>query len=195
MMTTLSSQEVTQMLLDCSDGDKAAFDRLMPVVYQELRRRARYHMRQESPGHSLQTADLVNEVYLKLVDYKKMRWQNRAHFFAVAAQAMRRILVEHARRRRSAKRGGGKVFVPPDDAVIVSPERSDDVIALEDALIKLETLDARRGRVVELRFFGGLTEEEIAEVMEISIATVRREWRAAKAWLYHEISEGPLDGR
>ena len=124
-----------------------------------------------------------------------MQWQNRAHFFAVAAQAMRRILVEHARRRLSAKRGGEIVFVPADDAVIVvSPERSDDVIALENALIKLEALNPRRARVVELRFFGGLTEEEIAEVMEISIATVRREWRSAKAWLYHEISGGSLDG-
>ena len=193
-MTAPSSQEISQMLLDCSNGNKEAFDRLLPVVYQELRRRARYHMRKENSGHSLQTGDLVNEVYLKLVDYKKMKWQDRAHFFAVAAQAMRRLLVERARRREAVKRGGGAFIEPLDGVEIISPERGEDEIALEEALIKLETLDPRRGRLVELRYFGGLTEEETAEVMGISVATVGREWRVAKAWLYHEISGGSLDG-
>ena len=194
-MTAPSSQEISQMLLDCSNGNKEAFDRLLPVVYQELRRRARYHMRKENSGHSLQTGDLVNEVYLKLVDYKKMKWQDRAHFFAVAAQAMRRLLVERARRREAVKRGGGAFIEPLDGVEIISPERGEDEIALEEALIKLETLDPRRGRLVELRYFGGLTEEETAEVMGISVATVGREWRVAKAWLYHEISGGTLDER
>jgi RNA polymerase sigma-70 factor (ECF subfamily) len=186
-----SSQiEVTQLLLDWGNGDKAALDKLVPVVYQELRRLAGYYMRRERPGHTLQTSALVNEAYMRLVDYKQMRWQSRAHFFAVAAQAMRRILVEHARKRHFAKRGGGAVQVSFDEAATVSAKQAADLIALDDALTSLEAIDPRKSRIVELRYIGGLNIEETAEVLDISPATVQREWRAAKAWLYREIKEG-----
>ncbi len=189
-----SSQiEVTQLLLDWGNGDKAALDKLVPVVYQELRRLAGYYMRRERPGHTLQTSALVNEAYMRLVDYKQMRWQSRAHFFAVAAQAMRRILVEHARKRHFAKRGGGAVQVSLDEAATVSEKQAADLIALDDALTGLEAIDPRKSRIVELRYIGGLNIEETAEVLGISPATVQREWRAAKAWLYREIKEGKTD--
>jgi RNA polymerase sigma-70 factor (ECF subfamily) len=189
-----SSQiEVTQLLLDWGNGDKAALDKLVPVVYQELRRLAGYYMRRERPGHTLQTSALVNEAYMRLVDYKQMRWQSRAHFFAVAAQAMRRILVEHARKRHFAKRGGGAVQVSLDEAATVSEKQAADLIALDDALTSLEAIDPRKSRIVELRYIGGLNIEETAEVLGISPATVQREWRAAKAWLYREIKEGKTD--
>lgn len=190
---TLSQNQVTQLLLDWGNGDKAALDKLVPVVYQELRRLAAYYMRRERPGHTLQTSALVNEAYMRLVDYSQMRWQSRAHFFAVAAQAMRRILVEHARKRHFAKRGGGAVKVSFDEAAIVSQEQAADLVALDDALTSLEAMDERKARIVELRYIGGLNIEETAEVLSISPATVQREWRAAKAWLYREIKEGATD--
>jgi len=180
-------------LLDWGNGDKAALDKLVPVVYQELRRLAAYYMRRERPGHTLQTSALVNEAYMRLVDYSQMRWQSRAHFFAVAAQAMRRILVEHARKRHFAKRGGRAVKVSFDEAAIVSQEQAADLVALDDALTSLEAMDERKARIVELRYIGGLNIEETAEVLAISPATVQREWRAAKAWLYREIKEGATD--
>lgn len=190
---TFSQNEVTQLLLDWGNGDKAALDKLVPVVYQELRRLAAYYMRRERPGHTLQTSALVNEAYMRLVDYSQMRWQSRAHFFAVAAQAMRRILVEHARKRHFAKRGGGAVKVSFDEAAIVSQEQASDLVALDDALTSLEAMDQRKARIVELRYIGGLNIEETAEVLAISPATVQREWRAAKAWLYRAIKEGARD--
>ena len=163
---------------------------MMPVVYQELRRLAHHYMRNERVGHTLQTTALVNEAYMRLADYKKLRWQSRAHFFAVAAQVMRRILVENARRRNFAKRGGGAQQVELDEAAVVSAGRSAEVIAVDEALTELESWDARKGRIVELRFFGGLSIEETAEVLKVSPTTVQREWRSAKAWLYRAISEG-----
>lgn len=190
---TLSQNQVTQLLLDWGNGDKAALEKLVPVVYQELRRLAAYYMRRERPGHTLQTSALVNEAYMRLVDYSQMRWQSRAHFFAVAAQAMRRILVEHARKRHFAKRGGGAVKVSFDEAAIVSQEQAADLVALDDALTSLEAMDERKARIVELRYIGGLNIEETAEVLAISAATVQREWRAAKAWLYREIKKGAGD--
>lgn len=190
---TLSQNQVTQLLLDWGNGDKAALDKLVPVVYQELRRLAAYYMRRERPGHTLQTSALVNEAYMRLIDYSQMRWQSRAHFFAVAAQAMRRILVEHARKRHFAKRGGGAVKVSFDEAAIVSQEQAADLVALDDALTSLEAMDERKARIVELRYIGGLNIEETAEVLDISPATVQREWRAAKAWLYREIKNGATD--
>ena len=189
-MTKPAPEEVSQLLRDWSDGDQAALDKVMPVVYQELRRLAHHYMRNERAGHTLQTTALVNEAYMRLADYKKMRWESRAHFFAVAAQVMRRILVENARRRNFAKRGGGAQQVELDEAAVVSAGRSAEVIAVDEALTELESWDARKGRIVELRFFGGLSIEETAEVLKISPTTVQREWRSAKAWLYRAISEG-----
>lgn len=192
-MTQSHANDLTRLLLDWSDGDKDALDKLMPVVYQELRRLARYYMRRERAGHTLQTSALVNEAYLRLIDYKRMNWQNRAHFFAVASQAMRRILVEHARARKVDKRGGGAQKVSLDEAAVVSAEQASELIALDDALTSLESLDERKARIVELRYIGGLSIEETAEVLDISAATVQREWRGAKAWLYRIISEGSQD--
>jgi RNA polymerase sigma factor (TIGR02999 family) len=189
-MTTPEPEEVSQLLKDWSDGDQAALDKVMPVVYQELRRLAHHYMRKERVGHTLQTTALVNEAYLRLADYKKMRWQSRTHFFAVAAQVMRRILVENARSRNYAKRGGGAQKVEFDETAVVSAGRSAEVIAVDEALTELESWDARKGRIVELRFFGGLSIDETAEVMKVSPTTVQREWRSAKAWLYKAISEG-----
>jgi RNA polymerase sigma factor (TIGR02999 family) len=188
-MTTLLQSQVTQLLLDWSDGDRAALDKLMPMVYQELRRLARYYMRRERAGHTLQTSALVNEAYLRLIDYKRMRWQDRAHFLAVAAQAMRRILIEHARSRQSARRGGAEARqVSLDEAAVLADEQAAEMIALDDALTSLAALDPRKSRVVELRYFGGLEIEETAEVLGISPATVKREWSTARLWLHREIS-------
>ena len=189
-MTTPEPEEVSQLLKDWSDGDQAALDKVMPVVYQELRRLAHHYMRKERVGHTLQTTALVNEAYLRLADYKKMRWQSRTHFFAVAAQVMRRILVENARSRNYAKRGGGAQKVEFDETAVVSAGRSAEVIAVDEALTELESWDARKGRIVELRFFGGLSIDETAEFLQVSPTTVQREWRSAKAWLYKAISEG-----
>jgi RNA polymerase sigma-70 factor (ECF subfamily) len=183
--------DVSAILRAWSDGDQRALDRLAPIVYGELRRLARRYMRRERPGHSLQTSALVNEAYL--VDYKRMQWQNRAHFFAVSAQLMRRILVDHAR-RRNLKRGGGIAHVSLDDAALVSDEAAADLMALDDALNALAQLDPRKVRVVEMRFFGGLTAEETAAVLNVSAVTVMRDWSSAKAWLYRELTRGTRDG-
>ena len=187
-MTAPSPQIVTQLLLDWSHGDQAALDKLMPLVYEELHRLAQRYMRRESPGHTLQTTALVNEAYLRLIDQRQVRWQNRAHFFAIAAQLMRRILLDRARRRRYIKRGGGARQVSLDEAADVFQERSADLVALDEALSRLADLDPRKGRVVELRFFGGLSVEETAEALNVSPETVMRDWRLAKVWLLRELS-------
>jgi len=189
-MTKPSSQthQVTHLLEAWSHGDKEALDKLMPLVYDELRRLARQQMRRESPGHTLQTTALVNEAYLRLVDQRKAHWQNRAQFFGVAAQLMRRILVNHARGRNRMKRAGDLQKVSLDEAAIVSPEAAADLLALHDALEKLETTNERMGRIVELRFFGGLSIEEAAEVLKVSPGTVMKDWTFAKAFLHEEIS-------
>jgi RNA polymerase sigma-70 factor (ECF subfamily) len=179
--------EVTELLIDWSEGDEAAFERLVPLVYDELRRLARARLRRERPGHLLQTTALAHEAYLRLIDQGQVRWQNRAHFFAIAAQQMRRILVDHARRKAAAKRGGPVESISLAE-IPGSPARHVDLVALDDALSRMAALDERQSRVVELRCFGGLTAEETAEVLGISTRTVRREWTLAKAWLYQQIS-------
>jgi RNA polymerase sigma factor (TIGR02999 family) len=184
----MTSQTLTQLLSAWSDGDKAALEQLMPMVYQELHRLAARHLAHERVGHTLQTTALVNQTYLRLIDQKRVRWQNKAHFFGIAAQMMRRILVDYARARRYAKRGGGAPVVSLDEAATVSVEKASDLIAVDDALTRLSELDARKARVVELRFFGGLSVEETAEVLKVSPNTVLREWRTAKAWLHRELS-------
>jgi RNA polymerase sigma-70 factor, ECF subfamily len=185
--------QVSRLLRAWGNGDRAALDRLTPIVYDELRRLARRYMRGERPGHSLQTTALVNEAYMRLVDYKGMQWQNRAHFFAVSAQLMRRILVEHAR-RHNLKRGGSVQHVSLDETAIVGGERAADLAALDDALDALARLDARKAQVVELRFFGGLSVEETAEVLKVSSVTVMRDRSTAKAWLYRELTGGTTNG-
>lgn len=192
-MATLPHEEITGLLLDWGNGDGAAFDQLIPLVYQELRRMAHHYMRRERAGNTLQTTALINEAYLRLVDYKKMRWQDRAHFFAVSAQVMRRILVERARNRQCDKRGGAAQRVSLDEAADLALERAPDLIALDDALTQLATVALRKVRIVELRYFGGLNLEETAEILGVSSPTVQREWRAAKAWLYRAMSEGIPD--
>jgi len=187
-MTPAPSHEVTQWLLEWSNGNRAALDKLMPLVDRELHRLAHHYLRQENPGHTLQTTALVNEAYLKLVDQRKVHWKNRAHFFALSAHFMRRILVDHARKRQYGKRGGGAQKISFDEAMAVSPERGSDLIALDDALDKLAAIDARKSKIVEMRFFGGLTVEETAEALNISAVTVMREWRMAKAWLYNSLN-------
>ena len=178
-----SSETITDLLVQWREGDEAALDRLIPLVYKELRRMASYYMRRRRPGDTLQTSALINEAYLRLAEHKNMRWQNRAHFFAVAAQAMRRILVDHARTRNAAKREGGTFKVSLDEAADVGQQRGAELIALDDALKELALFDARKSRIVELRYFGGLSVEETAQVLEVSPVTVKREWRAAKLWL------------
>jgi RNA polymerase sigma-70 factor (ECF subfamily) len=185
--------DVSTLLRAWSDGDQNAMDKLAPIVYDELRRLARYYLHRERPGHSLQATALVNEAYLRLVDYKRMRWENRAHFFAVSAQLMRRILVDHAR-HHNLKRGGGVQHVALEDTAVVGGGRAENLVALDDALQALAHMDARKARVVELRFFGGLSVEETAEVLQISPVTVMRDWSTARAWLYREMSSGPSDG-
>ncbi len=185
--------DVSILLRAWSDGDQNALDKLAPIVYDELRRLARYYLHQERPGHSLQATALVNEAYLRLVDYKRMRWGNRAHFFAVSAQLMRRILVDHAR-RHNLKRGGGVQHVELEDVAVVGGDRAENLIALDDALQSLARMDARKARVVELRFFGGLSVEETAEVLQIAPVTVMRDWSSARAWLYREMGGGSSDG-
>jgi RNA polymerase sigma-70 factor (ECF subfamily) len=184
---TPSPQQVTQLLYDWSSGDQTARDKLMPLVYEELHRLAHHYMRRESPGHTLQTSALVNEAFVKLVDQKNVRWQNRAHFFGIAAQMMRRILVDYARGRRFAKRGGGIRAMSLEEALIVSDERSAELMALDEALKLLAEFDPRKSQLVELRFFAGLSIEETAEVLGVSPGTVMRDWTLAKAWLRREI--------
>jgi len=184
--------EVSQLLHAWSGGDHNALERLTPIVYDELYRLARRYMQRERPGHSLQTTALVNEAYLRLVDYKRMQWQNRAHFFAVSAQLMRRILVEHAR-RHNLKRGVGFLQVSLAEAEAMGRGRTTDLVALDDAMDALEQLDPRKVQVVEMRFFGGLSVEETAEVLKVSAVTVMRDWSTAKAWLYRELAGGTGD--
>ena len=186
--------DMSTILRAWSGGDQSALEKLTPIVYNELRRLARRHMQHERPGHSLQATALVNEAYMRLVDYKRMQWQNRAHFFAVSSQLMRRILVEHARKRIKVKRGDGAQHVSLEDAIIVGSERPMDMVALDDALNELARLDPRKAQVVEMRFFGGLSVEETAEVLKISAVTVMRDWNTAKAWLYRELNSGTADG-
>ena len=189
-MTQPSTHEVTQLLIAWSGGDKAALDKLMPLIHDELRRLAHHYMSRERADHTLQTTALVNEAYLRLVNRKGVHWQNRAHFFAIAATLMRSILVDHARSHAYAKRGGGARKIELDEAMIASQQRAAEVIALDDVLKELAVFDPQQSQVVELRFFGGLTIEETAEVLDLSPATIKREWNTAKAWLYHELAQG-----
>jgi RNA polymerase sigma factor (TIGR02999 family) len=187
-MVVPSPREVSRLLVDWGNGDQGALDELMPLVYDELRRLAGRYMRRESQGHTLQTSALVNEAYVRLVDQKSVHWQNRAHFFGVAAQLMRRILVDHARSRSRAKRGGGAQMVS-----LVEPAATSEVaevIALDDALKNLAEMDPRKSQIVEMKFFGGLTTEEVAEVLKVTSRTVEREWRKAKAWLNRALTKG-----
>jgi len=187
-MTQATAHQVTKLLIDWSNGDKTALDELMPLVYEELRRLAHHYMSRERVGHTLQTSALVNEAYLRLVNRKDVHWQNRAHFFAIAAQLMRTILVDHARARQYLKRGGGTVRVEFDETSVAALESAPQIVALDDALTALAERDERQSRIVELRFFGGLTVEETAAVLEISPETVMRDWKLAKAWLFGEVS-------
>jgi len=187
-MSNVTPKSVTQLLVAWSDGDQSALDQLVPLVHGELRRLARSYMRGERHGHTLQTTALVNEAYLRLVDQKNVRWQNRAHFLAIAAQLMRRILVDYARRRQYRKRGGGALQVSLAAAESLSDERTPDLVALDEALVSLAEMDPRRSQVVELRFFGGLNIEETAEILKVSPTTVERDWTTAKAWLYQRIN-------
>lgn len=188
-MAQPSVQDITRLLVAWGQGDQTALERLMPLVYDELRRLAKRHMNRQPPGHTLQTTALVNEAYLRLIDANQVRWQNRAHFFAVSAQLMRRILVDFARSRKSLKRGAEARQVTLDDSLEVSPERGADLVALDDALNTLAAMNPRQSQIVELRYFGGLSEEEIAEALKISTRTVRRDWSLARAWLYRELSQ------
>ena len=185
--------DATVLLQAWGRGDRAAFDQLVPLVHNELRRLARRQMRSERPDHTLQATALVNEAYVRLIDLNQIEWNDRAHFFAMAARVMRRILVDSARARRYQKRGGGAPKVSLDDAVTVSNEPGRDLVALDDALKTLAAMDPRKGEVVEMRFFGGLSVEETAMVLHISVATVMRDWRLAKVWLLRELSRGTRD--
>jgi len=183
-----SLHEITQLLAEWSDGNQTALDKLYPLVYDELHRMARRYMQREHKGHTLQTTALINEAYVRLVDQKHVHWANRAHFFAISAQIMRRILIDHARRHAYAKRGGGAEKISLDETAIVAKERAPDLLVLDEALNRLAEIDPRRGQVVELRYFGGLNNEEIAGVLKISENTVTRDWNMARAWLYQELS-------
>lgn len=182
------ANDVTQLLVAWSNGNQAARDQLMDVVYDELHRLARRYMRRENPGHTLQTSALVNEAFLRLVDQRSVHWQNRTHFFGIAAQMMRRILVDYARSRNFAKRGGGAIKLSFEEGSFVSDERSEEVVALHEAMERLAQIDPRQAQIVELKFFGGLSNEETAAVLSVSPGTVARDWTMAKAWLRREIS-------
>jgi RNA polymerase sigma factor (TIGR02999 family) len=184
------SKEITGILNDWSKGNQEAFDALLPLIYDELHRQAERFLRRERAGHTLQTTALINETYLKLIDQREVNWQNRAHFFGIAAQAMRRILVDYAKARHREKRGGADENLPLEAATLaVSGEREIDLEELDEALTRLATMDKRQAGVVELRYFGGLSIEETAEVLRISPATVKSDWKLAKAWLYQEVSK------
>jgi RNA polymerase sigma-70 factor, ECF subfamily len=187
-MTSPQKQDITQLLADLTGGDKEALDKLLPLVYDELRRLADRYLRRERDDHTLQATALVHEAYLRLIDQKEVRWQNRAHFFGVAAQMMRRILVDHARALQTTKRGSGGLKLALDDVVELADEQATDMVALDEALTALEAFDPQKSRIVELRFFGGLSIEETAEVMGLGTATVTRQWRTAKAWLYKAVT-------
>lgn len=183
-----TQQDITRLLVDLAEGNEQALDRLMPLVYEELQRLARHHLRDERAGHTLNTTALVHEAYLKLVDQREVKWQNRAHFFALASMAMRRILVNYARRRNRAKRGGGTPRLTLDDGLVVmSDARAEEVVALDEALTRLEALNERAARVVECRFFAGLTIAETSEALGTSATTIKRDWRLAKTWLRREL--------
>jgi len=193
-MSSPSSQDVTQLLRAWSAGDQQALEKLTPLVYEELHRRARHYVARERPGHTIQTTALINEVYLRLVDFRGVTWQDRAHFLAVCARMMRRILTDFARARHFQKRGGSAQQVSFDEQMIVSSEPPADLVALDDALNGLAGFDQRKSQVVELRFFGGLSVQETAEVLKVSEETVKRDWRLAKLWLLREMSgEAPSD--
>src|SRR6476620_8538476 len=183
-----AQQQVTQLLVDWSSGDTGALHKLIPLVQPELHRLAHYYMSREGEGHTLQTTAILNEAYLQFVDKTHPRWQNRPHFFAVAAQLMRRIMVDHARERHSLKRGGAALKVTLDEAALVTKTRSEELLALDEALERLAVQDPRKSQIVELRYFGGLTVEETAEFLKLSQRTVEREWNMAKAWLYRALS-------
>jgi RNA polymerase sigma-70 factor, ECF subfamily len=187
-VTTSSQKQITELLVAWGNGDEAALEQLTPLVYNELHRLARRYMGRERPGHTLQTSALVNEAYIRLIDWQNVRWQNRAHFLGVSAQIMRRILVDFARSREYAKRGGGARQVSLAEAAGIPGERGADLVALDEALHLLAELDDRQSRVVELRFFGGLSLEESAEVLKVSVGTVRRDWSLARAWLHRQLS-------
>jgi RNA polymerase sigma factor (TIGR02999 family) len=188
-----SSQQISFLLQRWNDGDSEALDQLMPLIYGELRRMARRYMRKQPADHTLQTTALIHEAYMRLVGLEENRWKNRAHFFGVAAQAMRHILMDHARTRNRAKRGGGARVVSLDEVVTICEERSAELVALDDALTELARLDERKSKVVELRFFGGLTEEEIGEVLKVSTRTVRSDWKLARSWLLRKLSKSDIN--
>jgi len=184
----MPTQNITQLLEKWGNGNKEVLDELLPIVYDELRRQAARYLRRERVGHTLQTTALIHEAYIRLVDQRNVRWQNRAHFFGIASQLMRRILVDHARTKKRVKRGGSDVRVSLAEAIVTTKAKDLDVLALDEALDKLATIDNQQARIVELRFFSGLTVEETSEVLSISPATVKRDWSMAKAWLHREIS-------
>lgn len=183
-----SAHEITQLLAEWSNGNQTALDKLYPLVYDELHRMAARYMNRERKGHTLQTTALINEAYVRLVDQKHVHWANRAHFFAISAQIMRRILIDHARLHAYAKRGGGAKKVSLDETAIIAVERASGLLLLDEALNRLAEMDPRRSQVVELRYFGGLNNEEISGVLKISENTVTRDWNMARAWLYQELS-------
>jgi len=187
-MEKIDSQQITSLLVEWSNGNQMALETLMPLVYDELRRIARRFMRRQSVGHTFQTTELIHEAYLKLAKGEERRWENRAHFFGVAAQAMRHILVDYARSKHSRKRGGWQEKITLDESVAASFQKSDEIVRLDDAMKQLATLDERKSRVVELKYFGGLTNEEIAEVLKISPETVKRDWRFSRTWLLRELT-------
>jgi len=188
-MQTHSPKEITRLLVAWGDGDQSALEQLAPLVESELHRLAHHYMGGERPGHTLQTSALVNEAYIRLIDWKNVHWQNRAHFFAVSAQLMRRILVDFARERAVLKRGGGALQVSLAEADSLPVERSADLVALDEALVALSEMDQRKAQVVEMRFFGGLSVKEVAEVLKVSEETVLRDWRLAKVWLLRELGQ------
>ena len=188
-----TQHEITQLLDAWSSGNQSALDELYPLVYDELHRLARHYMSRERKGHTLQTTALINEAYVRLVDQRNVHWANRSHFFAISAQIMRRILIDHARRHAYKKRGGGKQQVSLDETATLQVERASEMIKLDDALQSLAEIDPRRSRVVELRYFGGLSNEEIAHTLQISQNTVTRDWNMARAWLYQQLTGSPTD--
>ena len=187
----LNSKQVTQLLIDWSKGNEQALETLMPLVYAELRQMAKRYMRKQPSGHTFQTTELIHEAYLKLAGNEDKEWKNRTHFFGVASQAMRHILVDHARTKTTDKRGGNPARVVLDETAAVTPARANEIIALNDALVELETLDERKSRVVELKFFGGLSQQQIAEVLGVSRETIKRDWRFSRTWLLRELSDIP----
>lgn len=184
-----SDADITALLVDWSNGDRSALEKLLPLVERELHRLAHSYMRREDPDHTLQTTALINETYLRLVDQRKVQWQNRAHFFGIAAQIMRRILLNYARDQNRLKRGGGAIHVSLSKADVMPAEKDREIISLNDALTRLEDLDERKARVVELRYFGGLSVDEVAEVLGVAAITVMRDWQFAKAWLARELQD------